>query len=370
MPFALARLLAHHARRHWVWIKWVAALGILAWLYSQSRDSLAEIDWTQLRWSYLVLGAGLCTVAFLITFTRWYLLVTAQGLPFRWTDAVRLGFIGILFAYVAPGAVGGDVVKALLIAREHPERKAIAVASVILDRILGLIALFCVGSAASLLFLPWPQHALFRSVMVFLWGGSVLGLFALFLVLHTPFPRSRIVRIFFRMPVVGKALEKIQQGMLLYQERKSIVWGAVVISIVGHFGFLSVFYCASRALNVDDVTPSYAGHLLLIPGAEVAGVMIPTPANVGALEGAVRYVFRLGQEVFAENHDSDDLRRAETAGLMTAIVYRLIHLLISLVGVVFYMTTRKEIEQVIAEEERAEDAAVDPAGNPGQPPTR
>src|SRR5690606_34271026 len=142
----------------------------------------------------------LCGVAFLLTFTRWYLLVTAQDLPFRWQDSVRLGFLGILFTYVAPGAVGGDIVKAMLIAREQPSRKATAVASVVLDRILGLIALFIVGAGASLLFLPWAENNWLRAILAVLWGGAGGGLVALILALHTPLPDSRFVKFFFRTP--------------------------------------------------------------------------------------------------------------------------------------------------------------------------
>ncbi len=59
-----------------------------------------------------------CAVS--LTFVRWYLLVRALGLHFRLLDAFRLGFLGYLFNFVSVGSVGGDLFKAIFIAREQP----------------------------------------------------------------------------------------------------------------------------------------------------------------------------------------------------------------------------------------------------------
>jgi uncharacterized membrane protein YbhN (UPF0104 family) len=331
-----------------VWIKWVAAILILGWLFRVNRESLHQIDWRELHWGYLVAGALLCGVAFLITFARWYFLVVSQQLPFRMRDAVRLGFIGILFNYVAPGAAGGDIVKALLIAKEHPERKTIAAATVLLDRLLGLIALFCVGSFVSLMYFPLPDHSWLRLMVSLLWTGTVGGLVGLFLLLHTPLPRSRFVAWLFHIPLIGPVLEQIQSGILLYQQRTRVLWGAVGLSVIGHICFLTVFYFASQSLHAADAAPSYLGHLLLIPAAELLGVVIPTPGGIGALEGAVQGVFVIGNEISATPVDT---HLAAAAGFSTALIFRVINMLISLVGGVYYFFSRQEIEEVLEEEE-------------------
>src|SRR5262249_54266655 len=72
---------------------------------------------------------------------RWYVLVRAQGLPFRLSDAVRLGLAGFFFNTFLPGSVGGDVVKAAFLAREQ-NRRTVAVATVLMDRVIGLWGLF------------------------------------------------------------------------------------------------------------------------------------------------------------------------------------------------------------------------------------
>lgn len=358
----LFRILIHQLRRHWVWIKWLVAVAILSWLFYQNRESLRQIEWQKLDWSFLAAGLLLSGVAFLITFTRWYFLVVSLHLPFQWRDAVRLGFIGILFNYVAPGAAGGDIVKALLIAKEHPQRKAVAAATVLLDRLLGLIALFCVGSFVSLAFMPLPEHGLLKLMVGLLWAGTAGGLIGLFLLLHTPLPKSRFIALLFRIRFIGPVLEQIQSGILLYQQRPRILWGAVGLSLIGHICFLTVFYCASQALNSGDAAPSYLGQLLLIPAAELAGVVVPTPGGLGGLEGAMSEVFVIANQISSTSLDD---RIAAGAGLKTALVFRVINILTALIGAVYYFFNRKEIEEVLEAEEHVLDED-DPKAESGE----
>ena len=62
-------------------------------------------------------------------------------------DAMRIGFIGYLFNLAPMGIVGGDLLKAWMLAREKPGNRAKALASVVVDRIIGLYVLFLVAAA-------------------------------------------------------------------------------------------------------------------------------------------------------------------------------------------------------------------------------
>ena len=63
-------------------------------------------------------------VALFITFFRWYLLVRAQDLPFTVRAAIRLGLVSYFFNSILPGSVGGDILKAVAVARDQsrPDR--------------------------------------------------------------------------------------------------------------------------------------------------------------------------------------------------------------------------------------------------------
>src|SRR5262249_30022085 len=109
----------------WVWLKWPVAIGILVWMYYSNRDNILKIAATPKIWGFAVLALLLITIANLITFVRWYLLVRAQEFPFRLRDAVRYGFIGVISNYISLGSVGGDLFKAVLLARDQTSRKSV-----------------------------------------------------------------------------------------------------------------------------------------------------------------------------------------------------------------------------------------------------
>ncbi len=117
-----------------------------------NREQLAGVLAQRHDGRLFVLAFGLYMTGVLLAFLRWYLLVRALGLPFRLKDAYRLGFIGMLFNFVIPGAVGGDFVKAAYLCREQGTRTG-PIASVVVDRIVGLLGLFllaCVGGNGGL----------------------------------------------------------------------------------------------------------------------------------------------------------------------------------------------------------------------------
>ena len=97
------------------------------------------------------LGALLFIVFFVCINSRWWFLLRANGLDVKFTEAQKYGWIGLFFNNVLPGATGGDVAKAVYIARRCSGQKIRAVVSIVVDRIIGLLSLIFVGSLASLL---------------------------------------------------------------------------------------------------------------------------------------------------------------------------------------------------------------------------
>jgi len=77
---------------------------------------------------------------------RWHILVRVLGLPFKLIDAIRLGFIGLFFCVFTIGVAGGDTMRAIYVCRQSPGRKTEVIASVIFDRLIGLLTM--VGIAA------------------------------------------------------------------------------------------------------------------------------------------------------------------------------------------------------------------------------
>ena len=89
---------------------------------------------------YFAIAFLIFTAAMVLTLLRWYVLVRALDLPFRMRDALRLGMVGFFFNTFMPGSVGGDIIKAAALAVGQ-SRRTVAVATVIMDRVIALWAL-------------------------------------------------------------------------------------------------------------------------------------------------------------------------------------------------------------------------------------
>jgi uncharacterized membrane protein YbhN (UPF0104 family) len=128
-------------------------LGVIAWKtdWEAVRQSFAQL---QIGW--WLAAAGLLLGTQLVSAWRWKCF--ADALRFRWPFSSLTGFyfIGMWFNLVLPTAVGGDVVRAWYL-NARSGRKLAALASVILDRLSGLIVLVslaCVGTVLCPLTLP------------------------------------------------------------------------------------------------------------------------------------------------------------------------------------------------------------------------
>lgn len=317
------------------------ALAIIWYLIHKNRDNFAKFEDRPIEWGFFALAMGTCLVSVITTMVRWYLLVWAQQFPFKFRDALRLGFLGYMFNYVGPGAIGGDVIKAAVLVRLQKDRRVVAAATVVLDRVLGLVSLMAVGAGASFFAPSDIENG--DVVTKVVWGGTLIGGSVLVVLLHPVLSHSKPVEWLTRIPKIGHGFADLQASAALYQSRRMVILAGVLIGILGQFGVISSFYFCARAISSVDQIPSYTTHILLIPIAELVSVFVPTPGGMGGLEGAVEESYRI-------SHFSPAL------GLMAALGYRLITIVIACIGGIYYAISRAEIREVLADQEAAAEA--------------
>src|SRR5579862_4157513 len=88
-----------------------------------------------------IICAGLPTV---LGIYRWRWILHVQGLDVKFSRLFSITFIGTFFNAFMLGSTGGDVVKAWYVAHETHHKKAEAIATVVVDRLIGLLALFVI----------------------------------------------------------------------------------------------------------------------------------------------------------------------------------------------------------------------------------
>ena len=299
-------------------LKWLLAIGLLAGLFWLSRDNLAELKNRKILWGAFAVALGVRGLSLMATFSRWRMLVRGIGIPFSFREAFRLGMLGEGCNLMGPGAVGGDLVKAALLAKNHPSRIASVMATAFLDRVLGLWALFVLGALATLSPTGTKLGPELQWTVWALWGGAAAGLIGISLMFVPKFTHSRLMHWLTTWKFVGRIVKELMDSIELYQGKPQVVMGAAGLGLIGHFGFLSVFYFCAVALHHGQVIPGFVDHVVGLPLPEALSAAVPSPGGVGALEGAVAW---LG--------------------------YRLTALITGAIGVVYYLTSRGEIGKAV-----------------------
>ena len=264
-------------------IRVVIAVGLLGLAVWTNRKQLDEVFRNSVD-GPLFFGAFLLYLcASGLAYVRWYLLVRAVGLPFRLVDGIRLGLIGTLFNFVIPGAIGGDFVRAAFLCREQ-SRRTEPIASVVVDRLVGLIGLFLIAAIVGTLGadkLGPNLGGLIRAAWIA--TGVTMALLGLCFVIRPGRPGRRFTRVRGELAAVG----------LAYRKHLRIVALGVVMGVGTHTLNVTAFYVASCAIFSN--VPSYAEHLLIVPLVLFStGIPLPFGA-VGVTEQVSLALFRLTQ---------------------------------------------------------------------------
>ncbi len=264
------------------------AFGLLSVMVWRNRGQIEEVRAKQPDPGLIVLGVAVYVSALLVTFLRWHRLVRALGLPFRVRDAVRLGFIGNVFNLVIPGAVGGDVIKAAFLCREQ-EKKTQAVASMVIDRALGLLGLFVLAGIVGAI--AWNGASIdVRRQIVFAWGMVAAGTLGLAVLFSPPLYRP-LLSVFHPEGRIGKILGELVTMASAYRDRLGVVFLALGMAVLGHAMYVVSFYCSSRALFHAEA-PSLASHFEVVP-LVLFSTAIPMPFGaLGVTEGVSEVLFR------------------------------------------------------------------------------
>jgi len=126
-------------------LKFAVSGALIAWLFSSVdflglREQLADSDW-----QWLVYANLLIPVAVTLGVWRWHVFLQVNRLTPGFGALTNFWLVGQFFSNFLPSNVGGDVVKASLVARHcGPENWPHAASSVFVGRVTGLFGMFLV----------------------------------------------------------------------------------------------------------------------------------------------------------------------------------------------------------------------------------
>ncbi len=316
---------------------------ILAWLlydvHRKDPDALLRLA-TRPKDPWLLLASTTCLLAATcISFVRWFLLVRALDIPFTLRKAFRLGFLGYLLNFVGPGAVGGDVFKAYFVVRDQTSRRPEAVATILLDRVVGLYSVMVVASLAISLSELSPTLSQVPELATFLpiiqWLTICGGVVILMLLLPARYSQWPL-RPLLNLPILGIVVQRVAAALDMYRRRRGWLAMIAVLSMTVHLMVGISIHLADRA--IFPMTPSLGEHMVISPLATAAGGF-PVPGGLGTYEFAMHYLF----------HQLPKAQLEQGQGLAVALCYRLMTITIAGIGALVYVLNRRDVVEVVSE---------------------
>jgi uncharacterized protein (TIRG00374 family) len=286
---------------------------------------------------------------------RWWLLLRTLGSPVGLLPLCAYRTAANAISYLTPGPhFGGEPLSIYLLTHRQGRSLSAASTSVVVDRLLELLASFIVLTL-SLGILAFTESDLFTGSQGLFFVIAVLALFTW--VLSALFtgrrPFSRAVFLLKRLcPLMpwtnGKLMELIVQGEImaesLFRGHRQQFLFANLFSLAHWLGVFAEFWLISVFLGF----PLSLWHLTAVVVVARLAFFTPLPAGIGVLESALPWV-------------TAALGLGSTLGLSLCLIIRFRDLLFTLVGIGFatkYLTCRRKA--VIISAKLAEPVTNDP----------
>jgi hypothetical protein len=321
-------------------LRWTIPLAIVAWLVFDVRRQAGfdQLWYGEKNWPFLGLALVLFLGAQLLTIARWYWLVRALDLPFRWNDAVRLGFLGYLLTFVSLGTVGGDFLKGLFVAREQPRRRIEAFSTVVVDRVFGLYSLILLAAGAIFSSGVWrastaPAVGILCQAVFAAAAASTFGL--IFILWLGGNRATQVLDRLGQMPLVGGIIKPLAAAMRVYRSNLFTVASSVAVGLVSQALVAGCVWAIAQALLAGG--PGASEHMIIVPLALLT-TLLPLPGyGLGAFELALEFLYRhIGLA-------------AAGSGLLVAVGFRMVMVATAIVGAVICATSRREVGEVLRE---------------------
>ena len=230
-------------------------------------------------------GLAVYGIVEFIAGVRWQLLLRVQGIHLSWPRVFMLLMIGIFFNFFVPGGTGGDVVKVFYLLKETPGRRAPALLSVLVDRIIGLFSLIALAGVLIAFHWKWltsnPQTAAWVWTALAILASAFLGIGSSFFV--TGF--GLVHRLPAKMPGRDR-LAELSLAYNLYGRAWPTTLLSFCVSVVAHLAYFLTFFCAAQSFAAVGVrSPTYGELCAIMPIVNTITSMPISFGGIGIREG-------------------------------------------------------------------------------------
>jgi uncharacterized protein (TIRG00374 family) len=285
---------------------------------------------------YIAMAMGLFFLALLFAVTRWWRLLRVVGCETTWFNVMRLTYLGLFFNLVMPGLTGGDVAKAIIVVREHPERRGQALMSVIVDRVIGLMTLATLALVVVLI-----VGGSFAPLQLPLIGFAAAGFGGSIVYFNQTVRRAvRFDKWIAKLPL-GDKLKTLDEAAHVFFSHPVELGIAMLLSLGNHAGAILAVWALGLSFGVPAVEVNALDYFAIVPIANIISSIPVLPGGWGFGELAYLKLFEL-------------IGASGAQGTAVSITFRLCQLLLSLMGGLFLLAPGAQVKLDDLEAEIAE----------------
>ena len=323
------------------WLLKLLGIALAIWLIRRTLQNanadLVSALSTALK-APLALAVLLYGVVNWIAAWRWGVLLRVQGIRISQFDLFRLTLIGVFFSNIIPGSISGDLVKIAYLMRYAGERKAEAILTIALDRIIGLSGLFLVAIVSTiLLWLSYPQILMQGGIVVYAIaavcsGGVAVLLGAGVIAMREPILRIRFIgsMVAFGARVLPKRLTDLIGRLImavdLYRKYPIATVKVLLASCCIHTMLAAMNFLFGKAFHEQVMTPLQ--YVITTQLGNVTGLFPLTPGGMGIRDTVTSYFLN----VFGAS--------PQEAMALIPVTYSLVFVAWAVVGAIFMVTNR------------------------------
>ncbi|MCC7162184.1 MAG: flippase-like domain-containing protein [Anaerolineae bacterium] len=322
-------------------IKIVIAIGLLLYLAIGGA-----IDWSSLarlgsRWDLAFAALLALMAAVTANAIRLCILFRPPALFLTFWSSLRLTMVGTFFNACLPGSTGGDLVRMYYASEGNNGRRAETVTVILLDRVVGLLALLLVPLIV-LLLLPGLAGS-FQFVQEIALGAAGISVLVITgLVLGAKlFPRiDRISFPAFERLRLKELLSRFDALFRTYGDRPGMFLTAIAVALVSHGFTIFAMLMITLTIVPEPLNPSI---FVLMPVGFLANAVPITPGGLGVGEVAFTNLFALA---------------GARGGAETLLSWRVLTIVVGLFGLVFYLNGRKQFKMQLTPPASTQQAEV------------
>lgn len=272
--------------------------------------------------SFILMGATI-----MVGVIRWQIVLKVHGLAMPLIRTTQISLIAHFFNSFLLGSVGGDVLKAVYVARETHHKKTEAVVTVLVDRILGmfsLLAFACIMLAPNWSLINSPRLRAVIGLMIMMTGGCAIFMLLFFRGgVSKRFPKARDY--LKRLPK-GEMLERSLEAFREFGRNRRFWLEVIPICILSNIIIIFHFLALTWGFRLH-VSPIALAEI--VPTVTSISALPITPSGLGVRENL--YVWMLA---------SPGVNIEAAIALLLSLVGYATSLAWSLIGGIVYITQR------------------------------